>query len=185
MHIKDVESKKRMYGMLRQYVMPGKNRTGLSQVDVPEWDKAEFVLLMGITNLHHQFQPLQWWFGMTMFAMLDKLTAWKDHILPVVSHQRVIVKEETEQALFDQHVKHFSQAETDGTPFTTGQLKALRKYAETALEGEFRTSEVDLLYLNLDKYTAEFVKELKCIPEDPPEIDTKLTTSNIKENYKN
>eukprot|EP00957_Ditylum_brightwellii_P000339 26324-Ditylum_brightwellii.AAC.1 len=34
--IKDTESKKRVYGMLRQYLNPDDNITSLSQVDIPE-----------------------------------------------------------------------------------------------------------------------------------------------------
>eukprot|EP00957_Ditylum_brightwellii_P039410 2981769-Ditylum_brightwellii.AAC.1 len=44
-HMKDTESKRRMYSLLRWYLKSNDNRTGLLQVDVPEWDQAELVAL--------------------------------------------------------------------------------------------------------------------------------------------
>eukprot|EP00957_Ditylum_brightwellii_P081676 6213017-Ditylum_brightwellii.AAC.1 len=39
--------------------------------------------------------------------------------------------------------------------------------------------------LQIDNYTAEFLKELKCTPEDQPGINVTLTTNDIKATYKN
>eukprot|EP00957_Ditylum_brightwellii_P077545 5892680-Ditylum_brightwellii.AAC.1 len=68
-----------------------------------------------------------------------------------------------EAALFQQHVRHFSQAM--GTPFTTGPL--------------------DIDTLDTDIYTKEFLKELQRNDDNPPEINCTITTQDIKSNYKN
>eukprot|EP00957_Ditylum_brightwellii_P002161 166121-Ditylum_brightwellii.AAC.1 len=101
--MKDAESKRRMYILLKWYLKPSDNRAGLSQVDVPEWDYAEFVLIVGITHQFHWHYPLQWWFGIMMFPIVDKLVAWRNHCLLLVSHRQTVVKEEMEKVLFHQH----------------------------------------------------------------------------------
>eukprot|EP00957_Ditylum_brightwellii_P108487 8275025-Ditylum_brightwellii.AAC.1 len=89
------------------------------------------------------------------------------------------------KALLKQHVKHFSQAGTDRMPFTTGPLFTLGKYAKTELGQLFRNTKTELPYLQLDKYTTEFGKELKRTKEDLPGIDTTIATMYIEDNYKN
>eukprot|EP00957_Ditylum_brightwellii_P106329 8112065-Ditylum_brightwellii.AAC.1 len=102
----------------------------------------------------------------------------------MVRYRRVVVKEEMDNALFNQHVKHFSQTETEKTPFMTNLLKQLGSYAETTLGKIFRMPEKETPDLDLDTYTKEFVAKLKRKESDPPEIDTTITTTNFKHNYK-
>eukprot|EP00957_Ditylum_brightwellii_P131447 10025333-Ditylum_brightwellii.AAC.3 len=66
-----------------------------------------------------------------------------------------------------------------------GLLLALGKYTKTELGQLFRNLETELSDLQLDKYTTEFANELKHTKEDPPELDTAITTTNIEDNYKN
>eukprot|EP00957_Ditylum_brightwellii_P024427 1844509-Ditylum_brightwellii.AAC.1 len=82
-------------------------------------------------------------------------------MLDTVSYRRVVVKEEIDTALFKQHVKHFSQVETEKNPFTTNLLKQLGSYAETTLGTLFRTPEKELPDLDLDTYTKELPKHSK------------------------
>eukprot|EP00957_Ditylum_brightwellii_P185106 14096281-Ditylum_brightwellii.AAC.1 len=90
-----------------------------------------------------------------------------------------------DQALFDQHVKFFSQAESEGTLFTKNLLKALGQYGEVALGKLFRTETEEMPTLDLDPCTTKFVKELQRNPEDPPKIDTTITKETVPDNYKN
>eukprot|EP00957_Ditylum_brightwellii_P029860 2259092-Ditylum_brightwellii.AAC.1 len=78
----------------------------------------------------------------------------------MVSYRRVVVKEEMDNTLFKQHVKHFSQTETEKTPFTTNPLKQLGSYAETTLGKIFRTPEKETPDLDLDTYTKDFAAEI-------------------------
>eukprot|EP00957_Ditylum_brightwellii_P181354 13814641-Ditylum_brightwellii.AAC.1 len=48
----------------------------------------------------------------------------------------------------------------------------------------FRTPEKEPPDLDLDTYTEEFATELQRKETDPPEIDTTITTMNVKNNYK-
>eukprot|EP00957_Ditylum_brightwellii_P029870 2260019-Ditylum_brightwellii.AAC.1 len=102
----------------------------------------------------------------------------------MVSYRRVVVKEEMNNALFKQHVQRFSQTETKKTPFMTNPLKQLGSYTETTLGKFFCTPEKETPDLDLDTYTKEFVAELKRKETDPPKIDTTITTTNVKNNYK-
>eukprot|EP00957_Ditylum_brightwellii_P087608 6669693-Ditylum_brightwellii.AAC.1 len=85
-------------------------------------------------------------------------------------------------ALFDQHVKHFSQAQ--GTPPTVVPISTFGKYAESTGQ-TYRDGTLNLDNLNLDQYTLTFLKELQHTPEDPPLINTNISTEDIKCNYKN
>ena len=100
----------------------------------------------------------------------------------MVSYRRVVVKEEMDNTLFKQHVKHFSQTETEKTSFMTNLLKQLGSYAETTLGKFFCTPEKETPDLDLDTYTKEFITELKRKETDPPKIDTTITTTNVNNN---
>eukprot|EP00957_Ditylum_brightwellii_P194820 14840518-Ditylum_brightwellii.AAC.1 len=116
--------------------------------------------------------------------MFCKLVKWKEEMKDMVSYRRVAVKEEMDNALFKHHVKHFSQTETEKTPFTTNLLKQLGSYADKTLGNFFHNLEKETPDLDLDAFTKEFVSELKRKESDPPKIDTTITTTNVKNNYK-
>eukprot|EP00957_Ditylum_brightwellii_P063390 4811504-Ditylum_brightwellii.AAC.2 len=90
-----------------------------------------------------------------------------------------------DKALFDQHVKHFSQAKIEGTPFTKNLLKGLGKYIKTALGKLFHTISKSVPKLHVDKYTTEFLNELKRTSDDIPEIDMEITKETVQKNSKN
>eukprot|EP00957_Ditylum_brightwellii_P193708 14750786-Ditylum_brightwellii.AAC.1 len=60
-----------------------------------------------------------------------------------------------DKALFDQHIKHFSQAE--GTPPTVAQISHFGSYAEQSMGIAFREGTVDLECLAVNNYTREFL----------------------------
>eukprot|EP00957_Ditylum_brightwellii_P147226 11210451-Ditylum_brightwellii.AAC.1 len=53
------------------------------------------------------------------------------------------------------------------------------------LEKLFRTPGEAIPKLQIDNYTAEFLKELERTLKDPPKVNVILTTNDIKANYKN
>eukprot|EP00957_Ditylum_brightwellii_P210693 15365271-Ditylum_brightwellii.AAC.1 len=86
-------------------------------------------------------------------------------------------------ALFDQHVKHFSQVQ--GTAPTVLHISTFGKYAESETGQAYRDGTLNLDNLDLDQYTLTFLKELQRTPEDPPLMNTNILTENVKHNYKN
>eukprot|EP00957_Ditylum_brightwellii_P188586 14357338-Ditylum_brightwellii.AAC.1 len=51
------------------------------------------------------------------------LTPWYEMFLDIIQYRQVVIRDKMEAALFQQHVRHFSQAM--GTPFTTGPVQEL------------------------------------------------------------
>eukprot|EP00957_Ditylum_brightwellii_P007339 557272-Ditylum_brightwellii.AAC.1 len=89
-----------------------------------------------------------------------------------------------DSALFQQHVRHFSQA--TGTPFTVNPLvNVLGKYAEVQGREQYRNGTLDIENLDVDNYTKEFLKEMQHTSDDSLEIDATLKGDDIKRNYKN
>ena len=114
--IKDTESRKRMYALLRRY-LNSKDRAGLHHVDVPEWDQFEFALFLCWTAAFQHVLQIQMWMATACLTMFLLLTPWYEMFLDIIQYRRVVIRDKMEAALFRQHVWHFSQAM--GTPFTT------------------------------------------------------------------
>eukprot|EP00957_Ditylum_brightwellii_P024605 1858935-Ditylum_brightwellii.AAC.1 len=145
----------------------------------------EFVLIMAFTPWFKWIPHLQWQFGIIVATLFCQFMTWQKHLLPLVSYRRVVMKEEMDKALFNQHVKHFSQPEMDGTPFTQNPLKVLRQYTKAAMGKAFHTCTSPLPNLPIDQYTFEFLRELTHSHANPPEINTNITKETFRENYKN
>eukprot|EP00957_Ditylum_brightwellii_P203387 15334399-Ditylum_brightwellii.AAC.2 len=85
-------------------------------------------------------------------------------------------------ALFNQHMKHFSQAQ--GTSHTVLPISTFGKYAESETGQAYQDGTLNLDNFNLDPYILTFLKELQHTPEDPPLINTNISTEDVKRNYK-
>eukprot|EP00957_Ditylum_brightwellii_P189777 14447927-Ditylum_brightwellii.AAC.1 len=59
------------------------------------------------------------------------------------------------------------------------------KYAEAQGGEQYRNGTLDIENLEVDNYTEDFLKEMQCTSDDPPEIDATLKRNDIKQNYKN
>eukprot|EP00957_Ditylum_brightwellii_P007834 593211-Ditylum_brightwellii.AAC.1 len=145
----------------------------------------EFVLIMAFASWFKWIPHLQWWFVIIMIKLFCQFTAWQHHILLLVSYRYVVVMEKMDKALFNQHAKHFSHAEIDGTPFKQKPLKALGQYVKTAMGQAFCTCTSPLHNLPIDQYTLEFLKELKHNHADQPDIKTDIRNKMVRDNYKN
>eukprot|EP00957_Ditylum_brightwellii_P106385 8116181-Ditylum_brightwellii.AAC.1 len=118
-----------MYWKVKTYLKP-ENGGGLNQVDIPEWDKLEYILIFTITQYFTHMPQLQWWFTIIFITTLFPFIDWKELFSEAVSYRCVVVKEEMEKVLFAQHVQHFKQAET--TPMAQPYLaQKFGMYAET------------------------------------------------------
>ena len=58
------------------------------------------------------------------------------------------------------------------------------QYAETEMGSNYRNGEENIGVFNTDKYTNNFMHELQRNDKDPPMINTSISTTNMKKNYK-
>ena len=101
-----------------------------------------------------------------------------------ISYRIILIKEEMDLALFQQHVCHFSQA--TGTPCIVNPLvNAIDKYAEVQGWEQYRNGTLDIEILQVDNYFKEFLKDMQCTSDDPPEYDATFKGNDIKRYYKN
>eukprot|EP00957_Ditylum_brightwellii_P083349 6336849-Ditylum_brightwellii.AAC.1 len=127
-HIKDHESKKRMFRTMKKYLKT-QNKAGITHLDIPEWDKFDFLLIMAFGSYFRTHPPIQWWLTMTYVTFFLHMVNWQFHFVDWVSYCRIVIKEEMDKALFKQHLCHFSQA--TGTPFTVNPMQiSFGEYAE-------------------------------------------------------
>eukprot|EP00957_Ditylum_brightwellii_P190449 14497403-Ditylum_brightwellii.AAC.1 len=88
-----------------------------------------------------------------------------------------------ENALLNQHVAHFRQAET--IPMASQYLTNIfGKLAKTEYGQQFCQGTTGIDKLHTDIYTKEFLKKLQRKPSDPPEINTMKTATHLQNNYK-
>eukprot|EP00957_Ditylum_brightwellii_P178480 13595407-Ditylum_brightwellii.AAC.1 len=74
--IKDKESKIRTYNIMRRYLKPN-DQSGLTQLDIPEWNKFEFILILSITQLFLRTPPqTQWWQIITCITFFLHMVNW-------------------------------------------------------------------------------------------------------------
>eukprot|EP00957_Ditylum_brightwellii_P034894 2644215-Ditylum_brightwellii.AAC.1 len=90
-----------------------------------------------------------------------------------------------DKVLFDQHIKHFGQIETEDTPFNKNLLKGLGKYTKITPGKLFCTISKPTPQIPVNKYTIEFLNELKRTSDDPPEINMDITKETVQAYYKN
>eukprot|EP00957_Ditylum_brightwellii_P008316 629454-Ditylum_brightwellii.AAC.1 len=57
-HIKDHESKKHMFRIMQRYLKP-QNKAGITHLNIPEWDKFDFLLIMAFGSCFHAHPPIQ------------------------------------------------------------------------------------------------------------------------------
>eukprot|EP00957_Ditylum_brightwellii_P145831 11104305-Ditylum_brightwellii.AAC.1 len=89
-----------------------------------------------------------------------------------------------EKALFKQHIKHFSQAQSTpmGQPYLASIFGPL---ADTEVGKKLREDTADVESLHTDIHTKEFLKELQQKTTNPPFIDTHIEATTVRTNYKN
>eukprot|EP00957_Ditylum_brightwellii_P161099 12265832-Ditylum_brightwellii.AAC.1 len=58
--IKDKEIKIRIYNIMRRYLKPT-DRSGITQLDIQEWDKFKFILILSTTQLFLHTPPQTKW----------------------------------------------------------------------------------------------------------------------------
>eukprot|EP00957_Ditylum_brightwellii_P087718 6679899-Ditylum_brightwellii.AAC.1 len=71
---------------------------------------------------------IQWWLAITCIGIFLNQVDWRFHFIDWVSYRQIVLKEDMDKVLFEQHVRHFNQA--TGTPFTVDPL--LSKFGELA-----------------------------------------------------
>eukprot|EP00957_Ditylum_brightwellii_P155684 11852086-Ditylum_brightwellii.AAC.1 len=99
-----------MYSIMRRYLKPD-DHLGLTQLDIPDWDKFEFMLILGSASLFLTAPYLmQWWLTMMCVTFFLHTVDWRFNFIDWISYRRVVIKEEMDAALFKQHHHHFSQA---------------------------------------------------------------------------
>eukprot|EP00957_Ditylum_brightwellii_P067440 5119007-Ditylum_brightwellii.AAC.1 len=143
----------------------------------------EFILILGFGSLFHAQGQMQWWFTILFFTLMYHFVGWKVYLLPLVNFCHVALKEEMNNALFCQHVQHFSL--TEGTLFTKPPLFSFGQYAEQPNGKSFCDGSLNLDTLDVDSYMLVFLKEIQRTPADPPEIDPTFTLKHVKDKYKN
>eukprot|EP00957_Ditylum_brightwellii_P211516 15366266-Ditylum_brightwellii.AAC.2 len=181
--MKKAESTKAMYRKFKTYLKPNA-QCSLSQVDILEWGKLKLPVIVSIAYMFQQNLPLQWWLTMALSIFLFTFTEWKEHLIDILSYCRVVVKEEMEQALFDQHIQHFCQVES--TPMASPYLCDLFvPLAGTLFGKKYWDVIANVVNLATDQYTTEFFQELQQHPNNSPPIDLIVNASTISENYKN
>eukprot|EP00957_Ditylum_brightwellii_P108735 8294767-Ditylum_brightwellii.AAC.1 len=88
-----------------------------------------------------------------------------------------------ESALFQLHVRHFSQAK--GTPLTTSPILDIFGELAEKHEGElYHKGQLNIDELDIDQYTKEFLQDLQQQPDDHPFIDTTVTPQEFRKQYK-
>jgi hypothetical protein len=180
--IRDAESKRRMYAVMKKYFKPG-NKAGITHLDVPEWDKFELICIMCFATPFYNMPHIQWWMTITCLVMFHKLIDIRATFLDWISYRRIVIKEEMESALFQQHVHHFSQAK--GTPFTKAPILDIFGELAEKPKGElYRKGQLNIDELDIDQYTKEFLQDLQRQPDDPPFIDTTVTPQEFCNQYK-
>jgi hypothetical protein len=173
---------KYMYRIMQRYLKP-QDRAGITHLDIPEWDKFEFMLVMIIGSCFTNVPTIQWWLTVTCLTFFLHMVDWRFHFVEWVSYRRIVIKEDLDAALLKQHMRHFSQAM--GTPFTVNPLlNTFGEYAEKPTGVAFREGTANIDDIEVNDITKEFLKELQRQPEDPPEIDTTITYKDIRRNYK-
>eukprot|EP00957_Ditylum_brightwellii_P011977 903372-Ditylum_brightwellii.AAC.1 len=105
---------------MRGYLKP-QNTARLTQVDIPKWDKLKCFLVMGVASIFcHMPIDLQWWLTSTCVTLFLHMVTWRSYFVDWISYRQVVIKEEMDCALFQQHVHHLCQA--TGTPFMVDPL---------------------------------------------------------------
>ena len=110
-----------------------------------------------------------------------------NHVITKTSRgeeQRLVLKDEMEQALLTHHAAHFSQAQ--GTPFTEGPIpQTFGADGDTQLCADFRDGTFNVESLNItDPYVLQYLKRLQPTENDPPTINTSVTAKDIKRGFK-
>eukprot|EP00957_Ditylum_brightwellii_P048735 3697635-Ditylum_brightwellii.AAC.1 len=113
-----------MYALLRSYLKP-KDRAGFTHANVPEWNMLTLHMILYVDQRYPSTAP--WWHTILCFTMFLHQVKWQDNLVDIAQHKCVVIKEDIDAALFDQHMKHFSQAQ--GTPLTVLPISTFGKYA--------------------------------------------------------
>eukprot|EP00957_Ditylum_brightwellii_P184119 14024311-Ditylum_brightwellii.AAC.1 len=59
-----------------------RRRGGITQIEVPEWDKCKFVMILGLgTILGKAPQELQWWCTMYYYIIVQAFTDRKNYMI--------------------------------------------------------------------------------------------------------
>eukprot|EP00957_Ditylum_brightwellii_P099451 7575798-Ditylum_brightwellii.AAC.1 len=157
---------------MQRYLKP-QDRSSITHLDIPEWDKFTFLLTMAFDTCFHACPCIQWWLTMTCVTFFLHMVNWRFHFVDWVSYCRIVIKEDIDSALFKQHLRHFSQA--TGTPFTVDPLLgSFGEYAERPLRQQFIDGTLNVDDLDVDYYTKEFLRELQRKPTNPPAINTTI-----------
>eukprot|EP00957_Ditylum_brightwellii_P145445 11075258-Ditylum_brightwellii.AAC.1 len=124
--IEKAEGTKCMYVLLRRYLKP-EERAGITHVNVPEWSMLTLPMILYLDQLYPSTPP--WWHTILCFTLFLHQVKWQDNFVDIVQHKYVVIKEDMDVALFDQHVKHFRQ--TQGTPLIVLPISTFGKCAES------------------------------------------------------
>eukprot|EP00957_Ditylum_brightwellii_P128485 9799957-Ditylum_brightwellii.AAC.1 len=99
-------------------------------------------------------------------------------------HKCIVEKENLDRSLARQHIKHFGQAQ--GTPFTTTPLTEIFGEAlETEATKKFVDNNLDPNSIDsIDETTLKVLQGLIPNNTNPPQIDTIITSKNMKQGFK-
>ena len=105
--MKQTEARNIMYTRMRRCLKP-EERGGITQIEVPEWDKFEFVIILGLGTLLRKVpQKLQWWYIMYYYVIVQAFTDWKNYMIDLVSYKCIVLKDELDNVLYQHHINHF------------------------------------------------------------------------------
>jgi hypothetical protein len=116
--MKHTEAYNIMYARMRRCLKP-EEKGKITQIEVPEWDKFEFMMILGLgTTLRKVTPQLQWLFILYFYIIGQTFTDWKNYTIDLVSYKRIVLKDELDNELCLHHIKHFR-----GNPFYCRTIK--------------------------------------------------------------
>eukprot|EP00957_Ditylum_brightwellii_P209544 15362221-Ditylum_brightwellii.AAC.1 len=72
--MKHTEACNLMYTRMKR-CLKSDDKSKITQIEVPEWDKLEFVILMGLCTISSKVAPqLQWWFILYFYTIGQAFT---------------------------------------------------------------------------------------------------------------
>jgi hypothetical protein len=99
--------------------------------------------------------------------------------------KKIFDKTELERILHERNRIHFSQAATDGTPFTVDPLADLLHFrADTEFSEQFRAGKIDLNDLDLDDDVYSLLDELLPKQDDPTKISEDIPIKEVISGFK-
>eukprot|EP00957_Ditylum_brightwellii_P019776 1492491-Ditylum_brightwellii.AAC.1 len=85
--MKHTKARNIMYARMQRCLKP-EDRGGITQIEIPEWDKCEFVMILGIgTILEKVPQELKWWYIMYYYIIVQAFTDWKNYLIDLLSYK--------------------------------------------------------------------------------------------------